>query len=139
MKWSRMSSGDARAGSMKNKLVIVTDLGLFRACRTELTPKHTPRLELIEEFMFVEAHRRFDEMLTDMAGRHVGAAHRVCHSSDSSDGPRTTFVCGGSFRRHFVNRSTLISRDSLTRENGTALAMYGNGGLVSKGLRLEEG
>jgi hypothetical protein len=62
-------------GSMKNKLLIVTDLGLFRAYRADLTPKHTPHLELIEEFMFVEAHRRFDELVTDMAGRHVGPTH----------------------------------------------------------------
>ena len=57
---------------MKNKLVIVTDLGLFKGYRLDLTPSQTPRLELIEEFVFVEAHRRFDEMVTDMAGRHVG-------------------------------------------------------------------
>ena len=68
-------SGSTRKGSMKTKLIIVTDLGLFKAYRIDLTPSQTRRHELIEEFRFVEAHRRFDEMVTDMAGRHVGPTH----------------------------------------------------------------
>ncbi|MCX8107294.1 MAG: host attachment protein, partial [Verrucomicrobiae bacterium] len=57
---------------MKNpKLVIVTDLGLLRAYRRELTPKGTPRLELIEEFHFDDAHAKVKDKVTDLAGRRT--------------------------------------------------------------------
>ena len=36
---------------MKNKLVVVADLGILKAYRLELRPKHTPRLELVEELL----------------------------------------------------------------------------------------
>jgi hypothetical protein len=60
---------------MKNKLVIVTDLGLLKAYRVDVTLKNTPRLEPMKELVFEEAHRRFAETVTDMAGRHVGPSH----------------------------------------------------------------
>jgi hypothetical protein len=56
---------------MKNKLVIITDLGLLKAYRIELTPKHTPRLKPLKEIVLEPAHQRVTEMVTDMAGRHV--------------------------------------------------------------------
>ena len=55
---------------MQNTLVIVTDLGLFKAYRLERTPvQHTPRLELLEELEVVGAHGRFEDKVTDQAGR----------------------------------------------------------------------
>lgn len=51
------------------KLLIVTDLGLLRAYRRELTPKGTPRLELLGEFRFEQAHNRVKDEVTDYAGR----------------------------------------------------------------------
>ena len=61
---------------MENHLVIVTDLGQFKAYRYELTPKKTPRLELLEGVCWDEAHQHFDELVTDMAGRRAGATQR---------------------------------------------------------------
>jgi len=57
---------------MNGKLVIVTDLGRLKAYRFELTPQQTPRLELIEELCFDEAHGRLDNWVTDVAGRRGG-------------------------------------------------------------------
>ena len=55
---------------MKNTLVIVTDLGLFKAYRLEHTDiQHTPRLELIEELESVDAHGKLIDKVTDQAGR----------------------------------------------------------------------
>lgn len=56
------------------KLLIVTDLGLLRAYRRELTPKGTPRLELIEETRFDDAHVRVKDKVTDFAGRRGASA-----------------------------------------------------------------
>ncbi|MGC8989376.1 MAG: hypothetical protein ACP5MD_04570, partial [Verrucomicrobiia bacterium] len=59
------------------KLLIVTDLGLLRAYRRELTPMGTPRLELIEETRFEDAHVRVKDKVTDFAGRRgaSGGSH----------------------------------------------------------------
>ena len=55
---------------MKNTLVIVTDLGLFKAYRLKHTDiQHTPRLELIEELESVDAHGKLLDKVTDQAGR----------------------------------------------------------------------
>src|SRR6266699_2584848 len=54
---------------MKGKLIIVTDLGRLKAYRSELTPKQTPRLELLEEISWEEAQGHLDEWVTDSAGR----------------------------------------------------------------------
>src|SRR5436190_5327090 len=56
---------------MNDKLLVVTDLGSFKAYRLEVNNQHsTPRLELIEEFNLVEAHGKLSDRLTDMAGRY---------------------------------------------------------------------
>lgn len=60
---------------MKNKLVVVTNLGGLKAYRYETTLEGTPRLELVEEVVLEEARRRFDETVTDMAGRRTGPTH----------------------------------------------------------------
>src|SRR5262245_19637986 len=57
---------------MKNKLLIVTDLGLFKAFSVQLTPRRTVRLEPLTEFAFDEAHLPFKSRVTDMAGRRAG-------------------------------------------------------------------
>jgi len=42
---------------MKNKLLIVADLGLVKAYKVEFTlEQHTPRLEQLEELVLEDAH-----------------------------------------------------------------------------------
>src|SRR2546427_11079020 len=56
---------------MNNKLVVVTDLGSFKAYKLETNNQHsTPRLELIEEFNLVDAHGKMIDHVTDLAGRY---------------------------------------------------------------------
>jgi hypothetical protein len=58
---------------MRNKLVIVIDLGCLKAYRVEYDGVSThPRFELIEEFNTVGAHGRLSDKLTDEAGRFAG-------------------------------------------------------------------
>ena len=55
---------------MKDKLIIVVDLGLVRAYRIDLTPRNTRRLEQVQEIVLEEAHTRLKDRVTDWAGRH---------------------------------------------------------------------
>jgi len=74
---------------MKNRLVIVTDLGCLRAYRQEdAAPDRGPRLELVEEFTPENAHARISDIMADSAGRFPrgGGAQNV--SGDMSSGER---------------------------------------------------
>ncbi len=70
---------------MKPKLIIVTDLGLFRAYRLEATPKKTPHLELLQEVNIEEAHQRLTDKVTDLSGRHVSPTARKWGAPLSDD------------------------------------------------------
>lgn len=50
-------------------LIFAANLGHLKAFRLEETPTRGRRLELIEEMEFPEAHGRFGDKVTDMAGR----------------------------------------------------------------------
>ena len=54
---------------MNNKLVIVTDLGTFKAYKSDTTPLNTPRLSLLEEIVLADGHQRLTDRVTDQAGR----------------------------------------------------------------------
>lgn len=61
---------------MKNKLLIVADLGLIKTYRVGETERNTPHLELLDERAFEEAHRRFAGIVTDAAGQHSAPTQR---------------------------------------------------------------
>ena|SRR5438128_11333484 len=56
---------------MKKQLLIVMDLGSFKAYTVDNSPLNTtPRLELIEHFTPEEPHRKIADKLSDLAGRY---------------------------------------------------------------------
>src|SRR2546430_521476 len=61
---------------VKNKLLIVTDLGVLKAYDVVLTPKHTPRLEPLDQVVLEDAHHRVVDKVTDLAGRHVAPTQK---------------------------------------------------------------
>jgi Protein required for attachment to host cells len=61
---------------VRNKLLIVTDLGEFKAYKVELTPRRTPRLEPVEDIVLEDARLRVIETVTDMAGRRSGPTQK---------------------------------------------------------------
>jgi protein required for attachment to host cells len=61
---------------MNNKLIIVTDLGQLKVFRLDSTPKHTPRLQLLETMTLEETHHRLRDMVADAAGRHTAPTNR---------------------------------------------------------------
>lgn len=74
---------------MKNTLVLVTDLGGFKAYRLENNqPISSPRLELLEEYRDTEAHRRLVEEVSDLAGRFPRRTSTPGAAGAMSDGER---------------------------------------------------
>ena len=73
---------------MKNTLVVVADLGRFKAFRLENSDEtRSPRLELLEEFMNVEAHGKLVDRVTDLSGRFPRGGARSAENA-MSDGER---------------------------------------------------
>jgi protein required for attachment to host cells len=76
---SETSSADAGQlrQFMKNKLLIVADLGRVKAYKVVYTfDQHTPRLEQFEELVLEDARNRMLDKVTDEAGRHISPAQK---------------------------------------------------------------
>jgi hypothetical protein len=74
---------------MKNTLVVVADLGCFRAFRLENhQPNKSPRLELVEEFTNADAHGKLGDKVTDLAGRFPRRTGAPSASGAMADGER---------------------------------------------------
>jgi hypothetical protein len=74
---------------MKNTLVVVTDLGSFKAFRLENSELHrTPHLSLVEEFNLTEAHGRLVDKVTDLSGRFPRGTGKAGPARAMSDGER---------------------------------------------------
>ena len=60
---------------MKKIVIVVTDLGNFKAYKLERTNLNTPRLELFREELPVNGHGKIVEKVSDHAGRYHNRAH----------------------------------------------------------------
>jgi hypothetical protein len=70
--------------TMKDKLIIVVDLGLLKAYRIDVTPQKTRRLEQLQEIVLEEAHTRLKDRVTDSSGRHRAPTQKN-HSAPMTD------------------------------------------------------
>lgn len=52
-----------------NRIIIVVDLGHFKAYRVSKSPMESARIELIKSYDAVEAHGKLSDKVTDSAGR----------------------------------------------------------------------
>jgi hypothetical protein len=78
-----------REKTMKKTLVVVTDLGCFKAFRLENHhPNRAPHLELVEEFNNADAHDKLVDKVTDQSGRFPRNAGTVNATGAMSDGER---------------------------------------------------
>jgi hypothetical protein len=74
---------------MKSKMLIVTDLGTFKAFRVDENQfNSTPRLELIKSFDVAEAHTRLSDRVSDQAGQFPRGTGAPAANSDMSNGER---------------------------------------------------
>ncbi len=72
---------------MKNTLVVVTDLGSFKAFQLENNhPNSTARLQLLEEFNLPDAHGKLVDKVSDLSGRFPRGGARA--GGAMSDGER---------------------------------------------------
>ena len=59
---------------MKNKIVVVTDLGSLKAYQfINAQPGVSPRLELIEDLQLNGAHQKLTDQVSDLAGRFANS------------------------------------------------------------------
>jgi hypothetical protein len=56
-----------------NKIVVIADLGHFKAYKLTKTEQGTGKLDLIESFDFLEAHEKFSDKYSDQSGNFGGA------------------------------------------------------------------
>jgi hypothetical protein len=104
---------------MKDKLIIVVDLGLVRAYRIDLTPQRTPRLQQLHEVVLDEAHTRLKDRVTDLAGRH-GSPTQKSRSAPKADGQNLRLEAKRRLIRQIAGRiAELIQQNA---KNGCWLA-----------------
>ena len=74
---------------MRNKWVVVTDLGSFKAYKVEQAGAgNSPRLELVESFDNSEVHAHLSEKLTDQAGQFARGSRGAGANHEASSGER---------------------------------------------------
>jgi hypothetical protein len=100
---------------MKNKWLLVADLGSFKAYRVEASrfTRH-PRLELMEAFDNADAHERLVDKVSDLAGRFPKGAGPNGANGAMSQGERHNIELEHRKRlaRRLVERlNTLMRRD----------------------------
>ena len=74
---------------MKNTLIVVTDLGCFKAFQLENHHAHPTRhLKLVEEFNNADAHGKLVDKVTDLSGRFPRSSGMAGARGAMSDGER---------------------------------------------------
>ncbi len=98
---------------MKNTLLVVADLGGFKAFKVENNQvNRSPRLELLEEFDNAQAHGRLVDRVSDLSGRFprgVGTKN----GGAMSDGERHNIALESRKRqvRQIAQRINVLARD----------------------------
>ena len=63
---------------MRNKLVVLVDLGCLKAYRVAYDGlSSTPQMELLDNFETIDVHERFNDLVSDEAGRFHGGNSMV--------------------------------------------------------------
>src|SRR5512137_2682626 len=99
---------------MRNTLVVVMDLGCFKAYRLENHhPQQTPRLELVEEFTNADAHAKLVEKVSDLSGRFPRRGGAARSAGAMSDGERHNIELEARKRvvRQLARRFNTLARD----------------------------
>ena len=72
-----------------SSLVIVTDRGSLKAYRVNETPTRGPSLQLVQAFNMTDAHGRFIDKVSDLAGRFPVTEAAGTHRGPTSIAERT--------------------------------------------------
>ncbi|MGC8744857.1 MAG: host attachment protein [Verrucomicrobiia bacterium] len=67
------------------RLLVITDLGNFKAFKLDTTARGTPRLEVLEEQVLEQARGRVVEKVTDLAGRRAAPTSKDWGSPTADD------------------------------------------------------
>ena len=99
---------------MKNTLIVVADLGCFKAYRLENhQPNQSPRLELVEEFTDADAHGKLVDKVSDLSGRFPRRTGASNMAAAMSDGERHNIELEGRKRlvRQLAQRLNVLLRN----------------------------
>src|SRR5450432_2820601 len=66
-------------------LIIVTDRGSLKAYRVDETPNRSASLHLVQALDITDAHGRYDEKLTDQAGRYSVTNGNGRHANSAAE------------------------------------------------------
>lgn len=77
-------------------LIIVVDRGSLKAYRVDETPTRGASLQLVQAFEITDAHGRYDDKLTDQAGRFPVGDGKGRHANSSAE--RTALETGNDRR-----------------------------------------
>lgn len=66
-------------------LLIVTDRGGLRAFKVEPNPNRAPGLHLLDSFEASETHGRYQDKVSDQAGRLQGGTHGAANTGGGAD------------------------------------------------------
>ena len=66
-------------------LLIVTDRGGLRAFKVEPNPNRAPGLHLLDSFEAAETHGRYQDKVSDQAGRLQGGTHGAANTGGGAD------------------------------------------------------
>src|SRR4030095_15849940 len=94
----------------RSSLVIVTDRGSLRAYRVNETPTRGPSLQLVQAFNMTDAHGRFIDKLSDMAGRFPVTEGAGAHRGPTSIAERTQLATemDRRIKKELADKSTKI-------------------------------
>lgn len=101
-----------------NTLLVVADLGGFKAFKLENNnlhrPKNSPRLELLEQFSNPGAHGRLVDKVSDLSGRFPRRTGGARSAGAMSDGERHNIGLESRkrFIRQLANRLNTLARPS---------------------------
>jgi protein required for attachment to host cells len=86
---SKRGKSDARDGALRSKLIVVTDLGTFKAFRLDDDRfSSAPRLEPVDAYESVHGDDRISRGLSDQAGQFKKGAPIYASINDQSNGER---------------------------------------------------
>ena len=108
-----------------SSLIIVTDRGSLKAYRVNETPTRGPSLQLVQAFNITDAHGRFVDKVSDLAGRFPVINGAGAHHGPGSIAERTHLATEMDRRIHKELADQITKIVSLDGKEGWSFAAPG--------------
>jgi hypothetical protein len=107
----------AKEGDLMKEIIVVTDLGHFKAYGVSKNPYESPRLELLESLDIPDAHGKFMDKFTDAEGRFEERSRGTTVIATGTGEPHNVEleIKKKVIKRIANNINTLIAKDGCSR------------------------